>query len=302
MPGDETMFTKFVRALVGLFLIFFIVYVIFYALARPIPDHPYFNPDKFLVMAHRGGRSLGPENTVYTFKRAIELGTDLLEMDLQTTSDGALVILHDREVDRTTNGKGAVDSFTLSDLKKLDAGFRWSPDNSSSYPLRNKGIMVPTLTEVLKAFPDTRINIEIKSSQVNTIQDLCRTIRDNGMSEKVMVACFDAGKLGEFRSICPEVATSAGASEAAMFYWLQWAHLESAYSPSAQALQIPEAYGDYRIATRRFIDGAHARNMRVHVWTVNDIESMQRLIDLGVDGIMTDYPERLVKILKKQRE
>jgi glycerophosphoryl diester phosphodiesterase len=296
------MFTKFVRALVGLFLIFFIVYVIFYALARPIPDHPYFNPDKFLVMAHRGGRSLGPENTVYTFKRAIELGTDLLEMDLQTTSDGALVILHDREVDRTTNGKGAVDSFTLSDLKKLDAGFRWSPDNSSSYPLRNKGIMVPTLTEVLKAFPDTRINIEIKSSQVNTIQDLCRTIRDNGMSEKVMVACFDAGKLGEFRSICPEVATSAGASEAAMFYWLQWAHLESAYSPSAQALQIPEAYGDYRIATRRFIEGAHARNMRVHVWTVNDIESMQRLIDLGVDGIMTDYPERLVKILKKQRE
>ena len=296
------MFTKFVRALVGLFLIFFILYGIFYALARPIPNHPYFNPDKFLVMAHRGARSLGPENTIYAFKRAVELGTDVLEMDLQTTSDGTLVILHDREVDRTTNGKGAVDSFTLSDLKKLDAGFRWSPDNSKSFPLRNKGVPIPTLTEVFKAFPDTRMNIEIKSSQVNTIQDLCRTIRDNGMSEKVMVACFDAGKLGEFRSICPEVATSAGASEAAMFYWLQWAHLESAYSPSAQALQIPEAYGDYRIATRRFIEGAHARNMRVHVWTVNDVESMQRLIDLGVDGIMTDYPERLLKILKKQQQ
>ena len=302
MYGDKTMFPKFFRALLGLILILFIIFGILHALARPIPDHPYFNPDKFLVMAHRGGRSLGPENTIYAFKRAVELGTDVLEMDLQTTSDGTLVILHDREVDRTTNGKGAVDSFTLSGLKKLDAGFHWSPDNSSSYPLRNKGITVPTLTEVLKAFPDTRINIEIKSSQVNTIQDLCRTIRDNGMLEKVMVACFDAGKLGEFRSICPEVATSAGASEAAMFYWLQWAHLESAYSPSSQALQIPEAYGDYRIATRRFIEGAHARNMRVHVWTVNDIESMQRLIDLGVDGIMTDYPERLVKLLKKQPE
>jgi len=114
-----------------------------------------------------------------------------------------------------------------------------------------------------------------------------------------MVACFDAGKLGEFRSICPEVATSAGASEAAMFYWLQWAHLEPAYSPSAQAFQIPEFYGDIRIADRRFLDAAHARNMRVHVWTVNDIESMQRLIDLGVDGIMTDYPDRLLKTLKK---
>jgi glycerophosphoryl diester phosphodiesterase len=295
------MFPKFFRALLGLILILFIIFGILHALARPIPDHIYFKPDDFLVIAHRGGRSLGPENTIYAFKRAVELGTDVLEMDLQTTRDGTLVILHDREVDRTTNGKGAVDSLTLSDLKKLDAGFHWSPDNSNSYPLRNKGITVPTLTEVLKAFPDTRINIEIKSSQVNTIQDLCRTIRDNGMSEKVMVACFDAGKLGEFRSICPEVATSAGASEAAMFYWLQWAHLESAYSPSAQALQIPEAYGDYRIATRRFIEGAHARNMRVHVWTVNDIESMQRLIDLGVDGIMTDYPERLSKKLKKQQ-
>jgi glycerophosphoryl diester phosphodiesterase len=291
------MFPKFIKALLGLFLVFFVIYGILYALARPIPDHPYFKPDKFLAIAHRGGRSLGPENTLYTFKRAVELGTDVLEMDLQTTSDGALVILHDREVDRTTNGTGAVDSFTLPNLKKLDAGFRWSPDNSGSYPLRNKGVTIPTLSEVFEAFPDARINIEIKSSQVNTIQNLCRSIRDNRMSEKVMVACFDAGKLGEFRSICPEVATSAGASEAAMFYWLQWANLESAYSPSAQALQIPEAYGEYRIATRRFVDAAHARNMRVHVWTVNEAEAMQRLIDLGVDGIMTDYPERLVKIL-----
>ncbi len=292
------MFPKFIKALLGLFLIFFVIYGILYALARPISDHLYFKPDKFLAIAHRGGRSLGPENTLYTFKRAVELGTDVLEMDLQTTSDGALVILHDREVERTTNGTGAVDSFTLSELKKLDAGFRWSPDNSRSYPLRNKGVTIPTLTEVFKAFPDTRINIEIKSSQVNTIQNFCRTIRDHGMSEKVMVACFDSGKLGEFRSLCPEVATSTGASEAAMFYWLQWANLESAYSPSAQALQIPEVYGQYRIATRRFLDAAHARNMRVHVWTVNDIESMQQLIDLGVDGIMTDYPERLEKILK----
>jgi glycerophosphoryl diester phosphodiesterase len=115
-----------------------------------------------------------------------------------------------------------------------------------------------------------------------------------------MVACFDSGKLGEFRSVCPEVATSAGASETVLFYWLQRAQLESAYSPSAQALQIPEAYRDRRITTSRFLDAAHDRNMRVHVWTVNDTESMQRLIALGVDGIMTDYPDRLVNVLKKQ--
>jgi glycerophosphoryl diester phosphodiesterase len=295
------MFPKFIRALLGLLLICFIIYGILYALARPIPSHPYFKPDKFLVIAHRGGRSLGPENTIVTFQRAIELGSDVLEMDLQTTADGALVILHDREVDRTTNGKGAVDRFTLPELKRLDAGYRWSPDNTGSFPLRDTGITIPTLADVFKAFPDARMNIEIKSSQVNTIQDLCQTIRSHGMSEKVMVACFDAGILGEFRSICPEVATSAGASEAVVFYWLQVMRLESAYSPSAQALQVPEAYRDNRIATRRFLDAAHARNMHVHVWTVNEIESMQRLIDLGVDGIMTDYPERLVKIVNEKK-
>ena len=275
----------------------FILYGIFYLLARPIPDHPYFDPDRFLVIAHRGGRSLGPENTIYTFKRAVKLGVDVLEMDLQTTADGNLVIIHDREVDRTTNGRGPVEDFTLAEIKKLDAGYRWSPENSSSYPLRGRGISIPTLAEVFKAFPKTRMNIEIKSSQVNTIQDLCRTIRVNGMSEKVLVACFDAGRLGEFRSVCPEVATSTGASEAVIFYWLQWAKMESAYSPSAQALQVPEAYGSRMITTRRFVEAARARNMRVHVWTVNDMDSMKRLIDLGVDGIMTDYPEHLFKVL-----
>ena len=292
------MFPKFIRVLLGIILIGIIAYGILYAVARPIPHHPYFQPDKFLVIAHRGGRSLGPENTIYTFKRALDLGVDVLEMDLQITGDDALVILHDRNVNRTTNGKGRVEDFTLAELKKLDAGFSWSPDGSSTFPLRNRGITVPTLAEVFQAFPDARMNIEIKSSQVNTIQDLCRVIRDHGMTEKVMIACFDAGKLGEFRSICPEVATSAGASEAVMFYWLQRVQLESAYSPSAQALQIPQAYRDRRIATRRFLDAAHARNMRVHVWTINDTESMQRLIDLGVDGIMTDYPVRLLNIIK----
>ena len=291
------MFAKIIRALCGLILIFFILYGIFYLLARPIPDHPYFDPDRFLVIAHRGGRSLGPENTIYTFKRAVKLGVDVLEMDLQTTADGTLVIIHDREVDRTTNGRGPVEDFTLTEIKKLDAGYRWSPENSSSYPLRGRGISIPTLAEVFKAFPKTRMNIEIKSSQVNTIQDLCRTIRVNGMSEKVLVACFDAGRLGEFRSVCPEVATSTGASEAVIFYWLQWAKMESAYSPSAQALQVPEAYGSRMITTRRFLEAARARNMRVHVWTVNDMDSMKRLIDLGVDGIMTDYPEHLFKVL-----
>ena len=118
------------------------------------------------------------------------------------------------------------------------------------------------------------------------------------MSQKVMIASFDAGALKEFRAMCPAIATSAGASEAIWFYALQKMHMESAYSPRVQALQVPVNYGDLPIANERFIEAAHARNMRVHVWTVNDGESMRRLLKRGVDGIMTDYPQRLIKLLK----
>ena len=114
-----------------------------------------------------------------------------------------------------------------------------------------------------------------------------------------MVASFDADSLKEFRSLCPQVATSAGASEAILFYGLQKLYLEAAYWPNAQALQVPETFRDLQIVNKRFIEAAHARNMRVQVWLVNDVTSMQRLLELGVDGIMTDYPQRLIEVLRK---
>ena len=122
------------------------------------------------------------------------------------------------------------------------------------------------------------------------------------MSQKVMIASFDAGTLKRFRAVCPGVATSAGASEAILFYSLQKMHLESAYSPVAQALQIPQAYGDLPVVTKRFVEAAHARNLKVHVWTVNGVDSMKTLLQLGVDGIMTDYPQRLLEIMTNRKK
>jgi len=294
------MLQKRVKTLLGLLLISFIAYEILCLFARPVPDHPYFNPDKFLVIAHRGGRSLGPESTLYTFQRAVDIGADVLEMDVRSTRDGQLIILHDDTVARMTNATGLIESFTLAELKKMDAAHRWSPDNGQTFPLRNKGIKIPTLAEVFGEFPETKMNLEIKDSRLSTIHSLCRSIQDHQMTKKVMVASFDAGTLKEFRSVCPEVATSAGASEAILFYSLQKMHLESAYSPDAQALQVSETFRDLRVVNRRFIEAAHARNMRVQVWTVNDVKAMERLLSLGVDGIMTDYPQRLMELLKKQ--
>jgi len=288
---------KLARILLVLSAIFVVVYGSLSYLAKPIPNHPYFNPAGFMVIAHRGGRSLGPENTLYTYRRAVDLGVDVLEIDVHLTRDNRLAVIHDKTVDRTTNGSGTVASHTLADLQKLDAAFRWSADSGNPLSLRGKDIKIPSLAEVFKTFPQMRINIEIKDPKPAAITSLCRTIKDHAMSQKVMIASFSAGALKKFRAVCPAVATSAGASETLWFYALQKMHLESAYTPNAQALQVPENYGDLQVVNEKFIAAARARNMRVQVWTVNDIESMKRLLKHGVDGIMTDYPQRLIEIL-----
>jgi glycerophosphoryl diester phosphodiesterase len=289
---------KFGVLLLGSLAFLFVLYGVMSYLAKPVPDHPYFNPAGFMVIAHRGGRSLGPENTLYTYQRAVNLGVDVLEFDVHLTRDNHLAVIHDKTVDRTTNGSGAVESYTLADLQKLDAAYRWSDDRGDAFPLRGKGIKIPSLAEVFQIFPRMRMNIEIKNPKPAAITSLCRTIQDYNMSRKVMIASFSAGALKKFRTACPAVATSAGASEAIWFYALQKVHLESVYSPGAQALQVPENYGDLKLTNKRFVAAAHARNMRVQVWTINDAGSMKRLLKLGVDGIMTDYPQKLIEIIK----
>ncbi len=283
--------------LLALLLLLPIVYQTLRWTADPAPNHPFFKQNEFLVIAHRGGDSLGPENTLFTFRKAVDLGVDVLEMDVRTTQDGHLVILHDKSVARTTNAGGEVAAYTLAELKKLDAGYRWSPDSGRTFPLRGRGIAIPTLAEVLAAFPRTRINLEIKDPRSLAIQTLCRRIQAYDKMQTVMVAAFNGGTLKKFRAECPRAATSAGLVEAILFYALQKLYLESAFSPDALALQVPLNYHGRRIVTKRFVDAAHARNLRVHVWTVNDIETMRRLLRIGVDGIMTDYPQRLMELL-----
>ena len=293
---------KAIQYFLGFVFILAIVYEVLSLMAKPVSDHPYFNPGNFLVIAHRGGHSLGPESTLYTFQRALDVGVDVLEVDIRTTKDGQPILLHDHTVDRTTNGTGPVNNFTLANLKTLDAGYHWSPDQGQTYPMRGKGLTIPTLAEVFQTFPNARINIEIKESSTAEVSSICRLIQTYQKTHLVMVASFDVSQLKEYREQCPEVATSAGAREAFLFYGLQWAHLDNLYSPSAQALQVPEYYGTRQVVTPRFLEAAHDRNLRVHVWTVNDTQSMQQLINLGVDGIMTDYPERLIRLLGRNAD
>ncbi len=251
----------------------------------------------FLVFAHRGGGGLYPENTLGAFEYSAKMGADVLELDVHATSDGALVVLHDGSVDRTTDGRGKISEITLETVKKLDAGYLFSTDGGKNYPFRGKGIRVPTLAKIFDALPEMTFNIEPKQAEPSIIKPLCDLIRARKMADKVIVGSFRQGVIDEFRAECPEIATSASPSEVAKFLALSKTGLSESYSPPMQALQIPENLGSLSVVTKDFVENAHRKNLKVHVWTINEPNAMQRLIDVGVDGIMTDYPDRLLDLL-----
>lgn len=289
------------RILVALCLIPFaaaVAYGVAVLVAQPAPDHPFFAAEKpgVQVIAHRGGAHLRPENTLEAFSHAAQAHAEMIDMDVRRTTDGAIVCMHDATVDRTTEGTGRVASLRLDELQRLDAGYRWSGDGGQTFPFRGTGIRVPSLDEVFKHFPWMRMVIEMKDADAAFAQSLCTMIRQAGMSAKTLVAAFNAQALIEFRTACPEVATSMSAPEARVFVGFSRAWLAAAYSPPAAALQVPDRLGDTDIATAQLVADAHRRNLKIHVWTVNDEERMRQLIRLGVDGIFTDRPDVMLRL------
>jgi glycerophosphoryl diester phosphodiesterase len=288
---------------IELFLVFLVLVFSFsyFLFKNPVMSkHPFFNirrSDGVLVIAHRGGLGLYPENTLAAFKKAEELGTDVIELDIHTSKDGEIVIMHDDTIDRTTDGTGKVRDFTAQQLKGFDAGYSWTPDSGKTFPFRGKGLQIPTLSEVLSEFKNTAMIIEIKQSEPSLIKPLCELIRKYGLKNKMIVASFSDKALLEFRSAFPGVATSATKSEAVKFFILNQFFLAGFYNPNAVALQVPEYYSGKKIVTERFVRTAKKQNLEVHAWTINEEDDMKRMINLGVDGIVTDYPDRLLKLL-----
>jgi glycerophosphoryl diester phosphodiesterase len=268
-------------------------------LAEKVTPHPYFKEVEVLVMAHRGGRDLWPENTLYAFEGAVALGVDVLEMDLHSTKDGVIVVMHDKTVDRTTDGEGPIQDFTWDELRLLDAGYHWSEDDGQTFPYRGQGITIPTLEQVLSSFPDMRLNIEIKQSEPSIVDAVCELILDYQMQDMVLVASFNTDTIQEFRQACSEVASTAGEGEVRLLYVLSLLYLGRLYSPPAEAVQVPEYRGNIHVLTPRFVSAAHNRGMQVHVWTVNQADDMERFIEMDVDGIITDRPDLLFDVLDR---
>ena len=250
-----------------------------------------------LVIAHRGGKGLWPENSLFAFERASDLGVDMLEMDLHLSSDGELVVIHDSTLDRTTNGEGPVAARSLAQLQALDAGYRWSADGGQSHPYRGQGVRIPTFTEVLERFPSIAKVIEIKVPDVGMEAQLCDTLTAHQQRDKVIVGSFYDRSLQLFREQCPGVATSAGPGSVRLLLALNWIGLGSVLSPSYQALQIPEAHSGLAIASRSLLQTASQRGLNVQLWTINEQPDMRRLLDLGADALITDYPDRALQVL-----
>jgi glycerophosphoryl diester phosphodiesterase len=255
-----------------------------------------------LVIAHQGGDGLWPGDTMFAFEQAVALGVDVLEMDAHITKDGHIVLMHDEEVDRTTDGEGLIEEMTLAELQELDAAYNWTQDEGETFPYRGQGIRVPTLEELFQKFPQMHYVIEIKLTKNPIAEPLCRLIRNYEMADRVLIASFHDDAMQTFREACPEVATSASRGEVTKFVLLGKVFLSGLVAPAYQSIQPPYDPAqsmNIPIMTERFIQEAHAKNVRVEPWTVNDPELMRQYIIWGVDGIITDRPDLMIEILEE---
>lgn len=247
------------------------------------------------VIAHAGAQGHAPENTMPAFELALELGADTLELDLQRTADGEVVALHDGTVDRTTDGTGAVAELTLAEIKELDAGWGFAGPGGD-YPFRGQGVEIPTLEEVFEAFSDTFLIVELKTDSGPEIVDaVAERIEAYDRHDSIVVASFSLDYLRPFRERMPGVATNMAEDEVRTFYVLHRLGLHRWWRPPGQLFQVPEYHDDTHVVTRRFVRAASQRGVDVQVWTVNEPADLRRMLDVGVHGIITDFPDRLVE-------
>ncbi|MEZ4450171.1 MAG: glycerophosphodiester phosphodiesterase [Nannocystaceae bacterium] len=259
-----------------------------------MPPRPYLDAPWPLLFAHRGGLGVAPENTLAAFRGALELGFRYLETDVHLTADGALVTIHDPTLDRTSDAQGPVRARTLAELRGVDAGHRFTADGGRTFPFRGQGIAVPTLEEVLALDPRVRVNIEIKERDEAVVRAVYDLIIRLQVQDRVLVASEHAHQTRAFRALAGDrVATSAGAADLWRFFLAVRSGIGVRRRPAYDALQLPPTHGPLRVVTPRLVDAAHRLGLHVHVWTINDPGEMRRLLALGVDAVMSDFPALL---------
>lgn len=293
------------------------------AQAAPVVDNPWLDA-RVMNMAHSGGELEAPMNTMYAFDRADRLGSDMIELDIQSTQDDQLVVLHDSTVDATTDGSGEVTDLTLAQVRELDAAYNFVPDEGTvpdlpadSYPLRGvrtgevtppqgytpDDFAIPTLAEVFERFPDTAINIEIKGSGTLDVESFLHNARllaafltDSGRTD-VIVTSFNDRAVSTFHELAPDVPLAPGVAGIAAYFFTGSKPIDGTV-----ALQIPVTLSNLvPIATKSFIERAHGDGYAVHVWfsgtAPDEEETYRELLDTCADALMPARPQVFEDVL-----
>ena len=239
--------------------------------------HPFFSASRPLVFAHRGGAALAPENTIAAFDNALALGVDGIELDVRMSSDGVVVVHHDRTLDRTTDLRGPVATRTMEELVRA---------------------AVPSLSSVLARYRDARVIIEMKLDEPEFARAVVEDVRSAGAIDRVCLGSFGRRSLGEARRVEPAIATSAAREEVRWALYRSWCRWPVMKTPFA-GYQIPEWAGTTRVVSPRFVGDAHRAGLGVQVWTVNTESDARRLMDWGVDALITDRPDVMVPLVQR---
>jgi glycerophosphoryl diester phosphodiesterase len=266
---------------------------------------------RLIAYAHQGGAWESPSSTRFAITRALAAGATGIELDVHATADGELVVCHDATVDRTTAATGDIVHFTLAELRQLDFSFWFipgadvTPDRpAGDYPYRGRApddptFGIATLREVLEQFPGVVLNLDIKQTAPVVApyeETLARLLAEFERTDDVIVASFLDAATDSFRQFAPHVATSAGTVATAEF-WRAVQQGGALPETPALAFQVPERMGDLVVVDGAFVEAAHGMGKAVHVWTINDATAMERLLALGIDGIISDLPTTLSGVL-----
>ena len=264
----------------------------------------YLRPNRFEVISHRGGSLEAPENTLHAFRHSFALYSEIIfELDVHRTKDGDIAVIHDPTVDRTTDGSGAIHEKTWREISLLDAGYRFSQDGGKTFPLRGQGIRIPRLEEVISEFPNTRISIEVKRDNP-AFEDQVITLVDNLKAlNRVVIAAENHEILKKLR-IAAGRDVCSGFSSHEVFWTLVFnrLHLPFLAPTRGDVFQIPLTHGNTQVFSKNFLDRAHKKDKHVHIWTINDEKMMRELLEMGVDGIITDAPQKLLEVAQSLKK
>jgi glycerophosphoryl diester phosphodiesterase len=252
--------------------------------------HPFLDQPTPIAIAHRGGAEEAPENTLEAFGAAVALGYRYLETDAHVTRDGVVVAFHDPRLDNVTDSTGAIAALSIAEVESADAGYVFSPDGGRTFPFRGRGVRIPRLEQVLLRWPQVHVNMDPKADAC--VEPLVAVIDRLGAWDRVGVGSFSDRRLRRVRALsCGQACTSMGPRAVAV---ARVASLRGRMPrQGADCVQVPLRRGPLPIVTARFVQAAHRASLPVHVWTIDDESTMHALLDLGVDGIMTDRPRLL---------